>query len=125
MLADEKLTAFLWTADAERARAFYEGVLGLTFAGDHGHLVHFESGPTRVAFVRSEAPITPPPGTAMGWQVRDLIATVKDLTARGVAFERGDLPHDDLGIWSPVPGQGVAWFLDPDGNRLSVNGPLV
>ena len=38
--------------------------------------------------------------------------------------ERGGLPHDELGIWSPVPGQGVAWFFDPDGNRLSLNGEV-
>ena len=124
MLSHERLVAFLWTADAARARAFYEGVLGLTFDGDHGHLVHFTSGSTRVALVRSDGPVTPPPGTAMGWEVADLRATVRDLTARGVAFERGDLPHDELGIWAPVPGQGVAWFFDPDHNRLSVNGPI-
>ena len=48
-------------------------------------------------------------------------ATVQELTDRGVVFERGELPHDELGIWSPQPGHGVAWFLDPDGNRLSVS----
>ena len=30
MLTDERLVAFLVTADAERARGFYEGKLGLT-----------------------------------------------------------------------------------------------
>ena len=58
-------------------------------------------------------------------QVRDLRATVRDLAARGVEFERGqDMSQDESGIWSPVPGQGVAWFFDPDHNRLSVNGPI-
>ena len=124
MLAQERMVAFLWTADAAKARAFYEGVLGLAFVGDHGHLVLFDSGPARVALVRSDGPVTPPHGTAMGWNVADLRATVQDLTAKGVAFERSpNLPQDDLGIWSPVPGEGVAWFFDPDGNRLSVNGP--
>jgi len=116
--------AFVWTADAERARAFYEGQLGLTFAGDHGHLVLFDSGPARIALVRSDKPVVPPEGTVVGWVVGDLPARMRDLIARGVVFERGeDAPKDELPIWSPVPGQGVAWFKDPDDNRLSLNGP--
>lgn len=122
MLADERLVAFLWTADAKKARAFYEGLLGLAFDGDYGHLVFFNSGPARVALVRSDGPVTPPQGTAMGWDVADLRATVRDLKARGVEFEHG-ANTDESGIWSPAPGQGVAWFFDPDHNRLSVSGP--
>jgi catechol 2,3-dioxygenase-like lactoylglutathione lyase family enzyme len=126
MLAQERLVAFLSTADAERARAFYEGVLQLAFVGDHGHLVIFDSGPARLALVRSNGPVTPPPGTAMGWNVGDLRASVRALAARGVVFERVQgMAQDDLLIWSPVPGEGVAWFKDPDENRLSLNGPLL
>ena len=125
MLAQERLVAFIWTADAERARAFYEGVLQLTFVGDHGHLVLFDSGPARVALVRSEGPVTPTQGTAMGWNVGDLKASVRDLMARGVVFERYEgMAQDDLQIWSPVPGEGVVWFKDPDANLLSLNGPI-
>jgi catechol 2,3-dioxygenase-like lactoylglutathione lyase family enzyme len=125
MLTQERLVAFIWTVDAERARAFYEGVLGLTFVGDHGHLVLFDSGPARVALVRSEGPVKPPQGTAMGWNVGDLKASVRDLMARGVVFERYEsMVQDDLRIWSPVPGEGVAWFKDPDENLLSLNGPI-
>ncbi len=122
MLTEEKLVAFLWTSDAARARAFYEGVLGLTFVSDE-YLMLFDNGPARVALVKSDTPITPPFGTAMGWNVADLRATVRDLTARGVAFERGP-NSDESGIWIPEPGHGVAWFFDPDGNRLSVSGPV-
>jgi catechol 2,3-dioxygenase-like lactoylglutathione lyase family enzyme len=125
MLTEERLVAFLWTADAARARAFYEDVLGLTFDGDHDHLMHFDSGPASIALAKSDQPVTPPHGTAMGWRVGDLKASVRDLMARGVVFERVEgMPQDDLQIWSPVPGQGVAWFKDPDDNRLSLNGPI-
>jgi hypothetical protein len=34
------------------------------------------------------------------------------------------MQQDDLNIWSPVPGEGVAWFKDPDANLLSLNGPI-
>jgi catechol 2,3-dioxygenase-like lactoylglutathione lyase family enzyme len=123
MLAQETLEAFLGTANSAVARAFYEGVLGLTCIADHEHLVDFDAGGARVRLQKFEK-VTPPFGTALGWRVRDLKGTIRALVAKGVTFERGSLPHDELGIWSPVPGQGVAWFLDPDGNRLSLNGEI-
>jgi catechol 2,3-dioxygenase-like lactoylglutathione lyase family enzyme len=123
MLAQEILEAFLGTSDSAAARAFYEGVLGLTCISDHEHLIDFDAGGARVRLQKTDK-VTPPFGTAMGWRVRDLKGTVRALAAKGVVFERGALPHDDLGIWSPVPGQGVAWFFDPDGNRLSLNGEI-
>ena len=123
MLSHERLVAFLSTADAGKARAFYEGLLGLTLVLDHEYLMFFDSGPARVALQKSPGPVTPPHGTALGWNVGDLRATMRDLAQRGVAFERGD-NTDESGVWSPEPGQGVAWFFDPDGNRLSVNGPI-
>jgi hypothetical protein len=62
----------------------------------------------------------------MGWNVADMRASVRALMERGVAFERYEgMAQDDLQIWSPVPGEGVAWFKDPDDNLLSLNGPLL
>src|SRR5271154_3632859 len=124
MLAQETLEAFLATSDSAAARAFYEGVLGFACIGDHEHLVDFDAGGALVRLQKSHEKVTPPFGTALGWRVRDLKGAVRALMAKGVEFERGGLPPAELGIWSPVPGQGVAWFFDPDGNRLSLNGPI-
>jgi catechol 2,3-dioxygenase-like lactoylglutathione lyase family enzyme len=123
MLADETPRAFVWTAKPEAARAFYEGVLGLTLVTDSPHLMIFQSGAAGVALVKGET-VTPPRGTALGWQVADLRATVRDLSARGVVFFERALPLDGLPIWSPEAGHGVAWFKDPDGNTLSVSGTI-
>lgn len=124
MLAQETLVAFLATTDSARARGFYEGVLGLTFTGEHEHLATFDSGAARLNLQKLDH-VDPPQGTAMGWAVADLRGTVSALKERGVAFERYDrMDQDGMDIWSPVPGQGVAWFKDPDGNLLSVNGPI-
>lgn len=124
MLTEHRMVAFLGTADAARARAFYEGRLGLAFAGEHEHLMLFDSGPSRIALQKDPA-IKPRGGTSAGWAVPDVRAAVRELTRRGVVFDRYDgMKQDDLGIWSPVPGQGVAWFKDPDGNLLSVDGPI-
>jgi catechol 2,3-dioxygenase-like lactoylglutathione lyase family enzyme len=124
MLTEHRMVAFLGTADADRARAFYEGRLGLTLAGDHEHLMLFDAGPSRIA-LQKDPSITPKGGTSVGWVVPDVRAAVRELAARGVVFDRYDgMTQDELAIWSPVPGEGVAWFKDPDGNLLSVNGPL-
>jgi catechol 2,3-dioxygenase-like lactoylglutathione lyase family enzyme len=121
MLTEETLTAFLGTSDPERARAFYEGVLGLTPVDDNEYLMTFGSGAARVALQKLKS-VTPPYGTAMGWHVRDLPGAVRALMARGVAFERYEgMDQNELGVWTPAPGTGVAWFKDPDGNLLSVS----
>jgi hypothetical protein len=60
--------------------------------------------------------------TVLGWAVPDIVATVRALTAKGVKFNIYDgLGQDQLGIWTaPASGHRVAWFLDPDGNNLSL-----
>jgi catechol 2,3-dioxygenase-like lactoylglutathione lyase family enzyme len=123
MLSEETLVAFTTTGKPKEARAFYEDVLGLSLVSDGDHLMVFESGAGRVSVVKAET-ATIRPGTALGWNVKDLRAVVRELVERGVVFERYDMDQDGLGIWSPVAGQGVAWFKDPDGHTLSVAGPI-
>jgi catechol 2,3-dioxygenase-like lactoylglutathione lyase family enzyme len=122
MLAQETLVAFLGTTDPARARSFYEGVLGLTLIGDHEYLMTFQSGAARVALQKLDH-VTPPHGTALGWNVPDLPAVVRELMSRGAVFERFEgMDQDELGIWRPAgPSTGVAWFKDPDGNLLSLS----
>jgi catechol 2,3-dioxygenase-like lactoylglutathione lyase family enzyme len=121
MLTHEKLAAFLATSDAGRARDFFEGVLGLKFVEENDHLVVFETDSARLNLQKTDV-VKPPFGTAVGWHVRDLRESIKGLAARGVSFERFEgMQQDDLAIWSPEPGTGVAWFKDPDGNLLSLS----
>jgi hypothetical protein len=97
-------------------------VLGLTFIGEHEHLIIFDAGAARLMLQKLDA-VTPPKGTALGWNVTDLPGVMKALIARGVAFERFEgMDQDELGIWRPAgPTTGVAWFKDPDGNLLSLS----
>jgi len=122
MLGEEKLVAFLGTTRPDAARAFFEGVLGLKFVHEHQHLVVFDCGAGRLCLQKSDV-VTPPHGTAVGWEVKDLRGAVKALAARGVSFERFEgMEQDELGIWRPAgPAGGVAWFKDPDGNLLSLS----
>ena len=122
MLGGEKLVAMLGTSQPDAARAFFEGVLGLTFVGEHPHALIFDSGGTRLMVQKVDA-VTPPRGTALGWSVSDLRGLMTRLIERGVRFERFEgMEQDELGVWSPAgPTTGVAWFKDPDGNRLSLS----
>jgi catechol 2,3-dioxygenase-like lactoylglutathione lyase family enzyme len=122
-LAGAPLVAFVATTDIERARAFYEGVLGLRFVHDdpfacvvdaHGTEVRISAVPERAAAEY----------TVLGWAVDDLDATVDDLVARGVTFNRYDgMDQDERGAWTAPGGTRVAWFRDPDGNTLSLQSP--
>ena len=121
MLSQEKLVAFLGTSNPTAARAFYEGALGLRFVAEHEHLVIFDTGSARL-MLQKLGSVTPPHGTALGWAVKDLRATMAALGARDVRFERFDgMEQDEMGVWSPAPGAGVCWFKDPDGNLLSLS----
>jgi catechol 2,3-dioxygenase-like lactoylglutathione lyase family enzyme len=123
MLGEAKLTAFVATRDGERARGFYEGVLGLRLLSDDGFGMEFEAGGTVLRVAKVEQ-LTPQPFTVVGFRVADVPTVVAALAARGVTMERFEaMDQDEQGIWRP-PGStgGVAWFKDLDGNLLSVSG---
>ena len=122
MLGKEKLVGFVVTTDSARARAFYEGVLGLRVVAEDDFALVLEANGTtiRVTKMKEWSPLG---HTVLGWEVADVPATVKGLAARGVTFERyGFLEQDALGVWTAPGGAArVAWFKDPDGNVLSVS----
>ena len=120
MLDGSAIMAFVATTDAARARAFYEGKLGLRLASDEPYALVFDAGGTmlRVQKVRE---LAPHPFTALGWQVPDVTLAVRSLVAAGVTFLRVEaVPQDGDAIWSAPGGARVAWFKDPDGNTLSL-----
>ena len=120
MLGAMNIVAFVPTKDTERARAFYEGVLGLRFVNDDGFALVFDANGIMVRVVRT--PFTPAQFTILGWQVKEIEKVVAGLQVSGVKFERfGFFEQDELGIWTAPGGGKVAWFKDPDGNVLSVS----
>ena len=120
MLGSSDLVAFAASTDLPRARAFYEGVLGLPAVEQNDFACVFDANGTmlRVTAVRE---VSPAGYTVLGWRVADIEAVVAGLSARGVAFSRFDgMEQDDNGIWTSPGGSKVAWFTDPDGNVLSL-----
>ncbi len=120
-LTAAKPIMFILVRDRERARAFYEGVLGLQrLREDQFAIVYDLAGtPLRLTTVENHQP---QPHTVIGWQVLDIVAAVRELTAKGVKFLiYPGFGQDELGIWSSPDGGGkVGWFNDPDGNNLSL-----
>lgn len=120
MLGGSRIMAFVPTQDPTKARAFYEGTLGLRFVGeDHFALVFDAEG--IMLRVTTVPEFSPTKFTILGWEVPDVDNAVSALQAKGVIFENYGLPDQNQhGIWSAPSGAKVAWFKDPDGNVLSV-----
>jgi catechol 2,3-dioxygenase-like lactoylglutathione lyase family enzyme len=121
MLGSTDIVAFVAITDAEKARAFYEGVLGLHFVKDDGFALVFEANRIVVRAAKMKE-FRPAQYTVLGWQVPKIEDAVRSLTNRGVKFEIfGFFKQDELGIWTAPTGDKVAWFKDPDGNILSIS----
>lgn len=120
-LALGELVAFVPTKNAERARAFYENGLGLTYTSEDPFAMVFDANGTRLRVVRVEE-FTPASFTVLGWKVLDISATAARLRENGIAFQKyPGLKQDDNNIWTAPSGTKVAWFLDADGNVLSIS----
>ena len=111
---------FLATANPQRARDFYERVMGLKFVVDEWPALVFRVG-DRTLRIQKVEHVYVAPYTALGWEVTDIRQTVRDLLKAGVAFNRyPEINQDADGIWRSPGGALVAWFQDPDGHVLSL-----
>ena len=123
MLKDNASSAIVAVSDIERARAFYQEILGLDLVDDaeDGPMV-FRTGTTHLVVYPSEFAGTNR-ANAVVWGVGEEIeAIVSDLIAKGVTFEQ--YPMDDATFEDGIHRAGdfrMAWFKDPDGNILHLN----
>jgi catechol 2,3-dioxygenase-like lactoylglutathione lyase family enzyme len=123
MLAKSRMTTMLPVVDMARARAFYEGKLGLDPAGERadGKFTYRLAGGGLLAlFPRGER--TKAEHTAVSFEVEDVARAVKDLQSKGIEFADYDLPGlktvDKVCV---LGSEKAAWFQDPDGNILCVH----
>jgi catechol 2,3-dioxygenase-like lactoylglutathione lyase family enzyme len=116
------MVTILPVVDLARARRFYEEKLGLAPGETQadGSIVYRGSNGEVALSPRPEPAHNP--YTAMGFEVADVAREVKDLEARGVAFEDYDLPElKTVGHICVMGSEKAAWFKDPDGNILCVH----
>jgi catechol 2,3-dioxygenase-like lactoylglutathione lyase family enzyme len=110
--------------DLEKARDFYERVLGLRVERD-GVGIRLQLPGGGSVFSYSKKDHQPATFTILNFQVGDIDAAVDELTQRGVRFEHyTDGPRTDpKGILRGKAanlGPDIAWFKDPAGNFLAV-----
>jgi len=101
--------------DIKRARAFYEGVLGLKVSGEYGQgvWIEYELGPDTIAIGSVGDQWKPSAdGTSVAIEVEDFQKAVSDLKAANVTFAAE-------GIESPVCWMAVV--QDPDGNKIIIH----
>jgi catechol 2,3-dioxygenase-like lactoylglutathione lyase family enzyme len=122
MLSDARQVGFVGVTDLDEAQRFYGDVLGLDLADARPFALVHQSAATQLRITLVEEVIAAP-YTVLGWAVADLESEIDRLTAAGVPFNRYDgMAQDDRGIWSSPSGARIAWFHDPDGNNLSLEG---
>lgn len=102
--------------DMERARGFYEGLLGLRPTMDHkmenGHWVEYDIGPSTLAIGKAEGMTPSPDGCSVALEVEDFDAAIDELRAAGVEFAFGPLE---------TPVCHMAFVRDPDGNAIGIH----
>jgi catechol 2,3-dioxygenase-like lactoylglutathione lyase family enzyme len=125
MTADLRSAGLIVTipvADLDRARGFYEDVLGFQHVETSEAGVLCRAGDGRVLLYRSTAPA--PGHTLAGFEVDQLEPIIDTLTRRGVVFEDYDVPGlrtvDHIAWIGP---ERAAWFRDSEGNILSISEP--
>ena len=123
MLGKINALATLAVKDLATARKFYEGKLGLKVVDEAGpEAITIESGSSKIVVYRSQFAGTNQ-ATAATWLVGDELDTiVRDLKAKGLAFEHYDFPgmtrEGDIHVSGKIR---TAWLKDPDGNILAIN----
>ena len=117
--------------DLERARAFYRDKLGLEPLEERSGGLRYVCGLTEFHLF-SSAGAPSGESTQMGFEVENLEATLADLRARGVTFERFEMPGFDVSgdtIAAPdnYPSKGVGelgtFFFDSEGNLIAIAQP--
>lgn len=125
MLSDASVTTMLPVIDLARARAFYEGCLGLVPGGlrPDGKFVYRVGGSTLALFPKPEG--TRADHTAISFRVDDIVSSIATLKRAGVVFEDYDFPGlKTIDHVCVLGAEKAAWFKDPEGNYLCIHEDL-
>jgi predicted enzyme related to lactoylglutathione lyase len=125
MLDHSAVEANIPAGDLERARQYYADKLGLTPVDEFGGQALRYRTATGTFFNVYKTEFAGQAGhTIAQWHVDDVDQEVRDLAAKGVAFEvYKDMPGVEWnGPVASIPGMGkAAWFRDSEGNIMCVD----
>jgi len=102
--------------DAQRAKTFYQDVLGMKFLFQAGPSAFFDCGGIRLMLGPSETPEFDHAASIIYYRVADIDAAYADMKERGASFR--DAPHmvyklGDVEGW-------MAFLDDTEGNTLAL-----
>lgn len=126
MLSSGTVVAMVAVSDRERGKQFYGETLGLELTEESPGATIYTVGGGQLIVYASDTAGTGD-ATAAAFIVDDVDATVEDLKAKGLSFERYEIPGVDSSsdVHTIDMGDGslhkAAWFKDPDGNILGLN----
>jgi catechol 2,3-dioxygenase-like lactoylglutathione lyase family enzyme len=131
MFSNATITAIIPVTDLERARDFYEGLLGFqiyTEQLEQGS-VTYKSRSTFLTVYQRQTASSGEHTVAAFDLAADFDDVVNELLDSGIIFDTFDIPGVDM----PWDERGVlsdgdmssAWFKDPDGNVLAIGRGLV
>ncbi len=124
MLGNNEAVATVAVKDLDAARRFYERTLGLKpTSADNPEYTSYQNGSSSLLVYRSRYAGTNQ-ATSVTWMVGDEVEdVVRALKAKGVTFEKYDMPETTRTGEVHVTGdQKAAWFKDPDGNIHAIVG---
>ena len=120
-LSDANAIAFVLVRDRAAAKPFYSDILGLRQVSEDDFATEYDLNGIALRLTTVEDH-TAAAHTVLGWSVPDILATARELVAKGVTFNiYPGFGMDEFGIWTSPDGKTkVNWFNDPEGNVLSL-----
>jgi predicted enzyme related to lactoylglutathione lyase len=123
MLQQAPLYSYIPARDVARARAFYEGKVGLKPKQEIAGGVTYEFGQGTACFLYQTDNAGTSKASQAFWQVQAIEREVAELEKRGVKFEDYDTPGmKKVGghVFADDGGVKAAWFKDSEGNILAL-----
>jgi len=126
MIANNRISAVLVSADLERSQQFYESKVGLTLSPQtiKNHLV-FACGDGTTLLIYGRGNGNKADHTQVRFWSTDIDKDVSGLAAKGIEFDEYDTETFKT-VDHIVTSSGIgrsAWFKDPDGNTIAVFQP--
>jgi predicted enzyme related to lactoylglutathione lyase len=123
MLRNASITPIVHVADLERARKFYQDVLGLREdlgAGSGNVVFTAADGAHLELMVKPESVSTD--ATVLTFEVEDVEREADELTKRGARFEAIEIPGGEtVGVITTIGDERAGWFKDSEGNWLCIH----
>ncbi len=121
MLSSAMIVTTVAVTDLDAAGRFFTEELGLPLLDTTPFALRFGVGDGQISVRRGQPNVGQ---TVAHFEVDEIQATIRELTARGVTFEEYETPKT-VNFIAQIGPSKAAWFKDPDGNVFGLReGPV-